>query len=839
MAAMNSTSSLGSRQSLPAFRPGHTSVDPSELEKLAPDSPGLPPPRGQLTPIGAPPGSSSSAGHGDPEAPKGGSMGPGGHDPELFQPRSLKFWATLVCNFLALFLVALDRTIIAPAIPRISDDYKALGDVGWYGSAYMLTTACAQLIYGRIYKYYDMKWTFIISVIIFEIGSAICGAAPTSVVFILGRAIAGAASAGIFSGTMLIMIPMIPLHRRPAFQGLFGLVFGLASVMGPIIGGGFTESAATWRWCFYINLPIGAVTLAFMVFFWNPPAMERRPAPVMEHVKRLDPIGMLFFLPATVSLLLALQWGGGTYEWGNWRIVMLFGVFVAATIAFISVQIMKPETALVPPKIITQRSVAFGVTFTFFLSGSMILLVFYVPIWFQTVKDASPVQSGIWTLPLVLSLVFSSIFAGMMTQKIGYYVPSMLIAPAVMSVGEGLMTTFTRDTPSSQWIAYQFLAGFGLGFGMQTSGLAIQTVLPREDISIGIAVNFFLQQLGGAISASIGQAILTNVLGSQLAQIPGFDPKQINGEGITHLLKTIKPEFKDLALDAYNFASQRIFLAAAGFCFASLLCALGMEWRSIKAGKNGQGGPEAGGPGGPGGPNGADAPGGPGIPMQQQMSGGMDGRQSIDPNGSNMDSKVPRSAGYDNSSHPSTGIVAVDQHGNSHYSMMSMPAGMGQNSHYSIIMPSHDPNGSNLSLPATGFDSNNPYNSAIAAPVVFMPHSGDPNNPYGQMGMPTQVMYSNSPYGNSPYGQSGMVPMPVMYVNPAFAPPPVPGSDGHRDSFCNNCRCSIAGIPGMPAQPLHGHPFAESSTSLNILQDDEKKGARSRSGSASADERDR
>jgi len=753
-------------------------------------------------------------------------MGVGGHDPELFQPKTFKFWATLFCNFLALFLVALDRTIIAPAVPRISDDFKALGDVGWYGSAYMLTTACAQLIYGRIYKYYDMKWTFIISVIIFEIGSAICGAAPSSVVFILGRAIAGAASAGIFSGTMLIMIPMVPLHRRPAFQGLFGLVFGLASVMGPLIGGGFTESV-TWRWCFYINLPIGAVSLAFMVFFWNPPKMEIRPVPAMEHVKRLDPIGMLFFLPATVALLLALQWGGSTYEWGNWRIVMLFGVFVAATIAFISVQIMKPETALVPPKIITQRSVAFGVTFTFFLSGSMLLLVFYVPIWFQTVKAATAFQSGIYTLPLVLSLVFSSIMAGMITQKIGYYVPSMLIAPAVMSVGEGLMTTFTRDTPSSQWIAYQFLAGFGLGFGMQTSGLAIQTVLPREDISIGIAINFFLQQLGGAISTAIGQAILSNLLGSQLAVIPGFDPKMINGEGITHLVKAVGPEFQDLVIDAYNFASQRIFLAAAGFAFASLLCALGMEWKNIKLNKNG---PPGGGPGGPGGPNGAGGP--EAAPSPQ------DGRELMDP--ISMDSKGPRSAGYDSNSHPSTGVVAVDQHGNSHYSMMSMPGAMGQNPHYSIIMPAHDPNGSNLSLPATGFDSNNPYNSAIAAPVVFMPHSGDPNNPYGQMGVPTPVMYANSPYGTSPYGQSGMVPMPVMYVNPAFAPPPAPGSDGHRDSFCNNCRCSIAGIPGMPAQSLHGHPFGESSTSLNILQDDEKKkGGRSRSASASADERER
>lgn len=163
-----------------------------------------------------------------------------------YQPNAARFWLIMSCTFLSLFLVALDRTIITTAIPRITDEFHSLGDIGWYGSAYMLTGAASQPLFGRMYTVYNTKWVLLTSVAVFEIGSAICGAAPSSNFLIAGRAVAGFASAAIFSGCMLVVIGLVPLHKRPMYQGMFGAVFGIASVLGPLIGGGFT-SGVSWR----------------------------------------------------------------------------------------------------------------------------------------------------------------------------------------------------------------------------------------------------------------------------------------------------------------------------------------------------------------------------------------------------------------------------------------------------------------------------------------------------------------------------------------------------------------------------------------------------------------
>ncbi|KAE8387971.1 major facilitator superfamily domain-containing protein [Aspergillus alliaceus] len=433
------------------------------------------------------------------------------------------------CNFLSLFTVALGRTIITSAIPRITDDFNSLGNIGWYGSAYLLT-------------------------------------APNSGSFIAGRAIAGLASAGVFSGCMLIIIPMIPLHKRPMFQGMFGSVFGIASVTGPLIGGALTTSA-TWRWCFYINLPIGAITMLFLILIWDPPKSNDEPASIGTHLKRLDP------------------WEWSTYPWNSGRIIALFILFGVLILLFATVQILKPETATIPARVVTQRSMFCAAFYTFFVASSMMLMIYYLPVWFQTVKLVSPVTSGIYTLPLMLSIIAATFIAGFMTQKIGYYVPAMYICPCIMSVGLGLMSTFNLNAIPSHWIGYQFLSGFGLGFGMQVSGLVVQRVLPLADVPIGIALVFFLQQLGGSVFTTVGQSILSNHLISQLSGIPGLDTSEIINNGATSLASVVPSEHMGTVKQAYNRACTRIFLTAMGVSLAGLIASLGMEWKSIKRGR--------------------------------------------------------------------------------------------------------------------------------------------------------------------------------------------------------------------------------------------------------------
>ncbi|KAF2014457.1 putative aflatoxin efflux pump [Aaosphaeria arxii CBS 175.79] len=514
--------------------------------------------------------------------------------PEEHQyPSMAKTWIIMISLYIAMFLIALDKTILATAVPRITDEFHSLKDISWYVSAYMLTLCAFQLIWGRIYTLFPVKMVFIGTILVFEVGSVVCGAASSSTVFIVGRAIAGLGGAGMMNGAIVVLMSAVPLEKRPIFQGLIGAVFGIASVVGPLLGGVFTEKV-TWRWCFYINLPCGAVAIAILIFFLHlppkpNPTTPAAPKTLIENIKQFDPIGSILFLPSIICLLLALQWGGTKYNWSNWRIILLLTLFAILFILFLVVQILNPQHATIPTRILVNRTIACAFFFTFISMASMQVMVYYIPIFFQALKGFSPISSGLATLAIILPLVIGTILAGGLVQRLGYPAPFMIISCIIWTTGAGLVTTWPIDVKSSMWIGYQFLIGFGIGLGMQQPNLIAQIVLKdRRDATMGVSLMMFGQNLGGAVFIAVAQSVFTDSLAGKLSAIPGLNltRQDVVSMGATHIRDVVPKDLLPTVLIAYRAAIRNAFYVGVSLAAISILGALGVEWVSVKKPKS-------------------------------------------------------------------------------------------------------------------------------------------------------------------------------------------------------------------------------------------------------------
>ncbi|RDW70946.1 putative HC-toxin efflux carrier [Coleophoma cylindrospora] len=483
----------------------------------------------------------------------------------------------------SVFLMALDSSILATAIPKMTTALKSLNAVGWYGSAYLLTTAAFQVTYGKFYSYFPIKWVYLTAFGIFEIGSLICATAPNSTAFIIGRAIAGLGSAGLFSGAMIIISNISPLEKRPMYTGIISAMYGIASVAGPLMGGALTDRVS-WRWCFYINLPCAVIPIVAILFLPISTKAILRRGGFFQTLKDFDVPGSLTFIPAIVCLLIALQWGGTQYEWSSWRVILLLVIFAVLFVAFVVIQIWQGDKAMLPPRIICKRSMLPAILFAFCNCAGYFILIYYIPIWFQAIKGTSAIGSGIRNLPMLLSMSISSIATGLLVTYFGYYGPFMIGSSIVTSIGAGLVSTWKPNTGSPSWIAFQIIFGAGMGLGLEQSLIAVQAIVDPADIPAGTALMVFTQSFGGTVFISAAQNLFEKHLISALSEnVPSLDPQVVLNLGATGIRGAVTNGDLLGVIESYNDAIRHAFYIATGVAAASILGSITIEWKNLHA----------------------------------------------------------------------------------------------------------------------------------------------------------------------------------------------------------------------------------------------------------------
>ncbi|KAI0430881.1 major facilitator superfamily domain-containing protein [Xylaria sp. FL1042] len=484
---------------------------------------------------------------------------------------------------IVLLLQALDTTIVSTAIPAISKEFHTSKDVGWYGSAYFLGMCAFQIFWGRLFTFYDLKTMYIAAIVIFEIGSAVCGAAPSSASFIIGRAIAGLGAGGIFSGSFLTVAFSVPLVKRPQYASYLGTVYGVASVLGPLIGGAFTTNV-TWRWSFYINLPLGGLAIAGLIPFFRSPQAAARLAslPPKEKLKRMDPVGTVLLIGSISSLLLALQLGGQTYPWSSARIIALIVVFAVVLAAWVCWQIYLGPIATIPKTVAGQRSMAFASWYSFSQGGVNFAVLYYAPEWFQAVRGDSPLKSGLDIVTFVAGQTVVLLILGYYLTKGGYSAPFMIACVAVVSIATGLLTTWTPHSTDAQVFGYLALYGVGQGLGWQQPTLIAQTMLPAPDIPTGTALANVCKLLGGTLSVSIAQTLFNTKFKELVTErIPSVDPNVLVSIGAAELRDELPPDLIPDVAGCYNDALYDVWWLLLALALVSLIGALGVEWRNV------------------------------------------------------------------------------------------------------------------------------------------------------------------------------------------------------------------------------------------------------------------
>ncbi|RDW76193.1 hypothetical protein BP5796_07014 [Coleophoma crateriformis] len=492
--------------------------------------------------------------------------------------RGVKFWAIMAALCITSLLSALDAAVLSTALPTIVKDLNSSDVYVWTINAYFLTMTCFQPLYGQTANIFGRRWLMIGSVVLFGVGSAVCGSAKTTTALIVGRAVQGVGGGGINVMVDIIVSDIIPLRERPKYMAVIFVVFALGTSLGPFIGGALTQHAS-WSWIFYINLPIVGLSLILLVLFLH---VDYKPDKFSAQLKRVDFLGNAILILSVLAILLALTWGGTTHPWSSWRTVVPLVLGFLGLIAFFLYEASPfVQEATMPLHLFSNRTSASVYAITFIHSIIMYWVVYYLPVYFQAVLEASPTASGVDLLPTAVTSIPFAIVSGIAISSLNRYRPSQFASMILVSIGLGLFTLLDERTSTGYWVGTQILCSAGLGILVTASLPAIQAPLEEKDVATSTATWAFLRSFGSIWGAAIPTAIFNTRINALLPKIPSVSVRNALKNGGAYALASKEfmqslnatPDIKEGVVKTYVTALKLVWQVSIAFGLLGLLLA--------------------------------------------------------------------------------------------------------------------------------------------------------------------------------------------------------------------------------------------------------------------------
>lgn len=476
---------------------------------------------------------------------------------------------TMSALALSVFIGSLDQTIVASSMPAIANYFDALGSVNWIATGFLLASTALQPLYGRMSDIFGRIETLMSGLLVFLVGSAISGAAQSMGMLIGGRVIQGLGASALISLVMVIVSDITIERERAKVTSVFASIWAASSVLGPVLGGVFTESAGGWRWVFYFSLPVGGVAGIFIAVFLRLPRPE---GSLMEKLKRIDVVGTFILVVGLVMVLLALSFGGVDYPWKSATVVCLLAFGVVAIGVFVLVEWKVPAEPIMPLRLFQgSRNVGLVLFIQIFVGAALFGPTFYIPIYFSVVDNSSAISAGLYLLPYILPISIVSTAAGFVVSKTGRYRELMWLGGSLLTTGLGLLALLDKGTSTGKTIGLLLLGGCGLGCMLQPLLLALQTAVQPEDMATATTLFVAIRTLGGSIGLAVFQTVLSNSLAPRLTDLTARFPEY--GELIQMAADTqsaihgakVPPRLTEALVGAYVESLRNVFFSMIPF----------------------------------------------------------------------------------------------------------------------------------------------------------------------------------------------------------------------------------------------------------------------------------